>query len=106
MNSLADTLSRPDARRATPTWETGAWLGTIATVMAAAMVAAWTLPGVLVLPALALALFAASVVPVVATWRGLAEHRERARLFAGMLFAFGALASVLADLDRAVSYLG
>ena len=105
MNSLTDILSRPDARRAALTWDTVAWLSAIATVVAAAALAIVTLPDVLVLPALALTLFAASLVPLAATRHSTADRREWARLLAGMLFAFGVLASVLADLDRAVSYL-
>lgn len=106
MNTLAGIFTRPDVRRSPPSWEGGAWLGAVAIVLGFAVVAALALPGALVLPALTLALFTTSVVPAVMARRGAMAQGERAWLFAGMLFAFGILASVLTDLDRLAAYLG
>lgn len=106
MHTVADAFSRPGTGQSPPSWEANGWLGAIAATLGFAVIALLILPGALVLPAMAVGLFLASVIPVVAARREPPARRERARLFAGMLFAFGILAAAFTDLDRVAALLG
>jgi len=64
------------------------------------------LPHVLIAPAVALALLAASPIPMLLTWRAPDEQRQNTRLIAGMLFALGILAALFAKPASIATYLG
>ncbi len=109
MNTLADAVSRPDSRHPVPKPEASLWIAAIATALAFAIIATLIVPEALILPTIAMALFLGSVVPMAIVrhgkWAGTPVQQDNARLFAGMVFALGILASVFTDLDRVADYL-
>lgn len=109
MNTLADAVTRPGSRHPVPKPDASLWLAAIATALAFAIVATLIVPAALILPTVAVALFLASIVPMTITRHGKSAdtpaRRDNARLFAGMVFALGILASVFTDLDRVADYL-
>lgn len=106
MNAHVESFFRPTGANTSWTWDSGAWVGAFVAALVAATVASIALPGILVLPAVALGLFTASLLPVLAVRRSSALIRERARLFAAMLFAIGVGAAALSDLNAVATFLG
>ena len=82
------------------------WLSAIAMALAIAVVATASLPMILILPAVAVGLFGASFVSVLATRRSLPATNEKGWLLAGVLFVTGVVVSVAADLDAVVRHFG
>ena len=106
MNTRVATGFRPHTRPMPQSWDNGSWLGAVALALGITVLATTLLPGVLVAPAIALALFAASPLALLMAWRAPDARRENARLFAGMLFALGVLAALFADPVRLAAWLG
>lgn len=70
-----------------------------------AMLLGETLPSALILPALALALFAVSLVVMAASYALHGQRRETARLVAAIAVALAFTASVLTDVHQLLPYL-
>jgi len=70
-----------------------------------AMLLGETLPSALILPAIALALFATSVVAMGGSYLLPAERRDGARLVAALGMALSIVASVLTDVHQLIPYL-
>ncbi len=106
MNSRAGTFSRHHIPVGSQTGDGAVWLIGIAMALAITVVAALSLPSILILPAVAVGLYAASFVAVLATRRGQPDTSEKGWLLAGLLFVTGVVVSVASDLDGMVAYFG
>jgi hypothetical protein len=106
MNTRVDAFSRQFIRGSATQGDTGTWLAAIVCTLAVILVAAVSLPGALILPAVAAGLYAGAVGTVLATRRSEPSISEKGWLFAGILFVAGIVASAASDLDGMLAYFG
>ncbi|GEM_PF-6611570 len=106
MNTRVDAFSRQLIHHGATQGDTGTWLAAIVCALAVTIVAAVSLPGALILPAIAAGLYAGAVGTMLATRRNAPSISEKGWLFAGILFVAGIVASAASDLDGMLAYFG